>query len=201
MIDAVASLERVVHYIDMPIQHIHDRMLKRMGRRMDEAGTRELFARMRDRIPDLVLRTTFIVGFPGEGDEEFETLLDFVRESRIERVGVFPYSDEEGTPAVRLPDKVPEVVAAERQHRLMLAQQEVAFEWNAGRVGSEERVLVDSVAVDEDGRETVRARSYAEAPEIDGHIILPAGAGVPGQYVRTRITAAEGYDLRAEPIE
>ena len=201
MIDAVANLDRVVNYIDMPIQHIHDRMLKRMGRRMGEQGTRDLFHRMRERIPGLVLRTTFIVGFPGEGEEEFRSLVDFTREIELERVGVFPYSDEEGTPAVKLGDKVPAEVAAARQEELMLAQQEVAFRFNARRVGTEVDLLIDGYEDGEPGEiARLYARSYAEAPEIDTRIYLPPTAGKPGEFVRARITAAEGYDLVAEPL-
>ena len=217
MIAAVADLDRVVPYIDMPIQHIHDKTLRRMGRRMGERDTKQLFDRMRERIPGLVLRTTFIVGFPGETEEEFETLEQFVRDYRIERVGVFPYSDEDGTPATRLKEKVSEAVALERQERLMLAQQEIAFEYNRGRVGEVVDVLIDGVATaepdgepqEEEAAETDDSiparlgrygRSYAEAPEIDARIFLPEDAGEVGAYVRMRITATDGYDLEAEPL-
>ena len=196
MIDAVASLDRVVPYIDMPIQHIDDLVLKRMGRRMGEKGTVDLFARMRDKIEDLVLRTTFIVGFPGETEAQFEKLIDFVRTMHIERVGVFPYSDEDGTPAAKLPEKIPAEVAAERVERLMLAQQEIAFDWNARRVGSDVDVLIDGWYETEEGAR-LTGRSYAEAPEIDSRIFLPDDAGVAGEYVRATITGVEGYDLVA----
>ncbi|MFN0057816.1 MAG: 30S ribosomal protein S12 methylthiotransferase RimO [Planctomycetota bacterium] len=197
MIDAVANLERVVKYIDMPIQHIHDKTLKRMGRRMDEAGTRRLFERMRARIPGLVLRTTFIVGFPGETEAEFDTLKNFVADFKVERVGVFTYSDEDGTPAVRLPDKVPAEVAEQRKHEIMSVQQEVAFAWNDRRIGREELVLIDGPHA-ASGR--LAGRSYAEAPEIDSRIYLPANLGQPGEYHRVRIAAAEDYDLCATPL-
>ena len=151
MIDAVAELPKVVNYIDMPIQHINDRMLRRMGRRMGEQGTRDLFYRMRERIEDLVLRTTFIVGFPGETDEEFQQLVEFVREMRLERVGVFTYSDEDGTPAVKLNPKIDPEVQQQRLETLMLAQQQVAFEWNRTRVGQELEVLIDGFDVADDG--------------------------------------------------
>lgn len=202
MIDAVRDLPRVVPYIDMPVQHINDRVLRRMGRRMGESGTRDLFGRMRERIPGVVLRTTFIVGFPGETEAEFQQLVDFVREYRLERVGVFPYSDEDGTPAVRLPDKVPADVTAARVEELMLAQQQVAFAWNRTRVGTHVEVLIDALEepdADDPEAEPARlvGRSYAEAPEIDSRIYLPAGAGAPGEYLHARITAADGYDLIA----
>lgn len=199
MIDAVAELDKVVNYIDMPIQHINDRMLKRMGRRMGEQGTRDLFTRMRERIPDLVLRTTFIVGFPGETDEEFRQLVDFVREMRIERVGVFTYSDEDGTSAVKLPEKVDAEVQEARREELMLAQQEVAFAWNRERLGTREQVLIDGYE-GENGDARLYARSYGEAPEIDSRIYLDASVGRPGEYHDVLITAAEEYDLVAEPV-
>ena len=199
MIDAVARLDRVIPYIDMPIQHIDDLLLKRMGRRMGEQGTRDLFRRMRDRIEDLVLRTTFIVGFPGETEEQFQKLVGFVEELEIERVGVFAYSDEDGTPAVKLPDKVEPEVAASRVERLMLAQQQIAFAWNERRVGTELDVLIDGIYKTEVESRVV-GRSYAEAPEIDGRIFLSDGCGEAGDYVRAKISRVEGYDLFAEPI-
>ena len=200
MIDAVAELPRVVNYVDMPIQHINDRMLRRMGRRMGESGTRDLFHRMRERIPELVLRTTFIVGFPGETDEEFQQLVDFVHEVRLERGGVFTYSDEDGTPAVKLNPKVEPEVQKRRLEELMLAQQQVAFAWNAERVGREVEVLIDGEESSADGTRRLHGRSFAEAPEIDSRIYLPAGLGTPGEYHRVRISAAENYDLVAEAV-
>lgn len=201
MIDAVRDLDKVVNYIDMPIQHINDRMLKRMGRRMGQAGTEALFERMRERIPELVLRTTFIVGFPGETDAEFQDLIDFVERFRLERVGVFPYSDEDGTPAARMKEseKIPEEVALARQEELMLAQQRVAFDWNAQRLGSEVEVLIDGVEETPSGRQRLYGRSYAEAPEIDSRIYLPADSGEIGEYHRFTITGMQDYDLLAEP--
>ncbi len=209
MIDAIADLERVVPYIDMPIQHIHDKTLRRMGRRMGEHDTKALFDTMRERIPGLVLRTTFIVGFPGETEEEFSTLEKFISDYSLERVGVFPYSDEDGTPATRLKDKIPEAVALERQERLMLVQQEVAFEYNRKRVGQEVEVLIDGVTgsdaesdregTGEEGPRTY-GRSYAEAPEIDGCIFVPDDAGAIGEYHNMRIVEVDGYDVVAEPV-
>ena len=199
MIDAVANLDRVIPYIDMPIQHIDDLVLKRMGRRMGEKGTVDLFRRMRDKIDDLVLRTTFIVGFPGETEAQFQKLIDFVEEIEIERVGVFAYSDEDGTPAVKLPEKIAPEVAAERVERLMLAQQKIAFAWNERRLGTETEVLIDGWYETDTGAR-LTGRSYAEAPEIDTRIFLPDDAGTAGEYVRAKITAVEGYDLAAEPV-
>lgn len=202
MIDAVRDLDRVVNYVDMPVQHISDRMLRRMGRRMGKDGTVGLFSRMRERIPGLVLRTTFIVGFPGETDQDFQELVDFVEEFAIERVGVFTYSDEDGTPAARMKkaEKVPAAVAAARREALMLAQQAVAFSWNERRVGTELEVLADGYEDDDRGHTRLYARSFAEAPEIDSRIYLPGGAAKPGDYLTVRITKASDYDLVAIPV-
>lgn len=197
MIDAVARLERVIPYIDMPIQHIDDTMLKRMGRRMGEKDTVELFRKMRDRIPNLVLRTTFIVGFPGETREMFQKLIDFVEEFQLERVGVFTWSPEEGTPAEKLPGRIDAEEQEKRREELYLVQQKVAFDWNRERVGSETDVLLD-----EECPETGQwlGRSFAEAPEIDSIIRVPKEAGKQGELVRCRITEMDDYDLIAEPI-
>lgn len=197
MIDAVARLERVIPYIDMPIQHIDDTMLKRMGRRMGEIDTVELFRKMRDRIPNLVLRTTFIVGFPGETREMFQKLIDFVKEFRLERVGVFTWSPEEGTPAEKLPDRVPREEQERRREELYLVQQQVAFDWNRERVGTEVDVLLDSEC-DKTGQWL--GRSFAEAPEIDSVIRIPTNAGEIGDIVRCRIVEMDEYDLIAEPV-
>ncbi len=197
MIDAVARLETVIPYIDMPIQHIDDTMLKRMGRRMGEKDTVELFRKMRDRIPNLVLRTTFIVGFPGETREMFQKLIDFVKEFRLERVGVFTWSPEEGTPAEKLPDRVPREEQERRREELYLVQQQVAFDWNRERVGTEVDVLLDSEC-DKTGHWL--GRSFAEAPEIDSVIRIPTNAGEIGDIVRCRIVEMDEYDLIAEPV-
>ena len=191
MIDAVARIPGVVKYIDMPIQHIDERMLRKMGRRMLETDTRRLLDRLRERIPGLYLRTTFLVGFPGETEAEFARLLDFVREFRFERLGVFAYSHEEGTPSARMPGEVPEEVRRQRLEAAMLAQQEVAFAQNRGRIGETCEALVD-------GRERGRffARSRGEAPEIDPRIIIVEGSRprrhAPGG--RTGPLPAEGGD-------
>ena len=177
MIDAIAALDKVVNYVDMPLQHISDRMLRRMGRRMLEAKTRELVDRMRERIPGLYLRTTFLVGFPGENDHDFAALRDFVRDARFERLGVFPYSKEEDTPSAEFDDQVPEEIAHERMEELMLIQQQIAFEHNRARIGTEVDVVLDS---DEEAMEVVdgpalvaaRGRSFGESPEIDPAILV-----------------------------
>jgi ribosomal protein S12 methylthiotransferase len=176
MTAAVATLDKVVKYVDMPLQHISNTMLRHMGRRLMEAKTRELLDRMRERIPGLYLRTTFIVGFPGEDEREFAVLREFVRDFQFERLGVFEFSPEDGTPAAGFADAVPSEVRRERFEELMLVQQEVAFRKNRERVGEATEVLVDA------GEETastdgVRARSSGEAPEIDPCIFVRRGPG------------------------
>ncbi len=188
MIDAVARIPRVLPYVDLPIQHISDRMLRRMGRRMNEGDTRRLLGRMRERIPGLYLRTTFIVGFPGEGEADFQALQDFVKEFRFERLGVFTYSHEEDTPAYRMADDVPAALKAERRERLMLAQQEIAFAHNHRRVGEVCDVLVDARE-----RGKLIARSHGEAPEIDPRIYLLAhGDGTQRDGTPTDGTQTDG---------
>src|SRR5262249_38077189 len=149
-------------------------------------------------IPSLVLRTTMIVGFPGETESEFEELLDFVQEAKFERLGVFPYSFEPGTPATRLDGHLCEEVKNERRDRLMAAQQEMAFDWNRGQVGREAEVIIDGS--DPEIPNHWLARSHADAPEIDG-VVRVKGKGLKaGDLVRARITAADGYDLTARAI-
>ena len=171
MLDSIANNEKVVNYLDMPLQHIANRMLRHMGRRMMEEKTRELLQRTRERVPGIYLRTTFIVGFPGETEEDFETLREFVGEFKFERLGVFPYSDEEGTPAEAYGEKVPEETRAHRLEALMLTQQQNAFAHNDGRRGERVRVLVDRKE-ETDGVLRIYGRSFGEAPEIDPSVIL-----------------------------
>jgi ribosomal protein S12 methylthiotransferase len=198
LIETLASAEKIVPYLDLPLQHINDRMLRRMQRRVDRAGTEELLAKLRSEIPNLVLRTTFIVGFPGETEAEFEELRDFARTARFERAGVFPYSLEPGTPAARLPDHLPEEVKLSRRDRLLEAQQEVAFAWTASQVGKEIEAIVDGPDSEVPGH--VLARGHADAPDIDGVVRLKGKNLHPGDIVRARVTGADGYDLLARAL-
>jgi ribosomal protein S12 methylthiotransferase len=198
LIDTLAGSKKILPYLDLPLQHINDRMLRRMQRRVDRAGTEELLARLRGAIPNLALRTTFIVGFPGETDAEFEELCDFVRRTKFERAGVFPYSLEPGTPAARLPDHLPEEVKARRRDRLMALQQEVAFAWARAQLGRELEAIVDAPDPEVPGH--VLARSYADAPDIDCAVRLKGKNLRPGDLVRARVTGADGYDLAARAI-
>lgn len=198
LIETLAGAKKVLPYLDMPLQHINDRLLKRMQRRVNRAGTEELLHKLREGIPGLALRTTFIVGFPGETEEEFEELVDFVRETGFERAGVFPYSYEPGTPATRLDGHLPDEVKLERQRRLMEVQQEVAFDWTRRQVGRELEVLIDGP--DPELPNQALARSYADAPDIDGVVRVKGKRLRPGDLVRVKITGADGYDLAARAL-
>jgi ribosomal protein S12 methylthiotransferase len=198
LLETLSSSKKIIPYIDMPLQHINDRMLRRMQRRVTRASTEELLARLRQALPDLTLRTTFIVGFPGETDAEFEELVAFVGEAKFQRCGVFPYSLEPGTPAEKLPDHLPEEVKKERCDRLMAAQQEVAFNWSRAQVGREVEVIVDGP--DPEFANHARARGTADAPDIDAMVRVKGKNLRPGDLVRAKVTAADGYDLAARAI-
>jgi ribosomal protein S12 methylthiotransferase len=198
LIETLAAAEKVVPYLDMPLQHINDRVLRRMQRRVSRSATEELLARLRQVWPGLALRTTFIVGFPGETEAEFEELVAFVRSARFERVGVFPYSFEPGTPATRLDGHLPEEVKLDRQRRLMEVQQEVAFAWSRQQVGRELEVLIDGP--DPEVPNHALARSYADAPDIDGLVRVKGKNLHAGDLVRVKVTGADGYDLAARAL-
>jgi ribosomal protein S12 methylthiotransferase len=198
LMDTIAGSRKIVPYLDMPLQHINDRVLRRMQRRVNRAATEELLGKLRARIPALTLRTTFITGFPGESDAEFEELLAFVQAQRFERVGVFPYSLEPGTPAARLDGHLPEEVKIERRNRLMEVQQAVAFDWGRQQVGRELEVLVDGA--DPEVPNHWQARSHADAPEIDGLVRVKGRSLHAGDLVRVKVTGADGYDLVARAL-
>jgi ribosomal protein S12 methylthiotransferase len=198
LLDTLSKATKIIPYLDMPLQHINDRMLRRMQRRVTRDATEALLGRLRVAVPNLTLRTTFIVGFPGETDAEFEELAAFVRDARFERCGVFPYSLEPGTPAERLPGHLPEAVKLERRDRLMAIQQQVAFDWSAAQVGREVEVIVDGP--DPEFANHVHARGVADAPEIDGLVRVKGKNLRPGDLVRAKVTAADGYDLAARAV-
>ena len=199
LIETMATAKKIIPYLDMPLQHINDHVLRRMLRRVDRAATEDLLGRLRKAMPNLTLRTTFIVGFPGETDAEFEELRDFVQASRFERVGVFPYSLEPGTPAARLPDQVAEEVKTERRARLMEIQQDIAFAHAQAQVGKELEVIVDGPDVEAPNH--VTARGHADAPDIDCAVRLKGKGLRPGDLVRARVTGADGYDLMARAVK
>jgi ribosomal protein S12 methylthiotransferase len=193
LLETIAGSNRIIPYIDMPLQHINDTLLKRMARRVTRAQTEELISRLRSSIPDLAMRTTFIVGFPGETDAQFKELCDFAREVKFERAGVFTYSLEPDTPAERMEGHLPEEIKVERRHRLMEVQQEVAFAWSQAQIGRELDVLIDTVDAEVPG--WFLGRSYADAPDIDGTVRVKGKNLHAGDLVRTKITGADGYDL------
>lgn len=191
LIDAFADLERICNYIDMPLQHISDPMLERMNRETTSKDTRALLKRIRARIPEATLRTTFIVGFPGETDADFEALYDFVEETRFDRMGVFMYSREEHTPAARYDGQVSDTVMQERYNRLMALQREISLDRNRAFVGKTIDVLIDEKT--DEGNYT--GRTAADAPEVDNEVLVSGGDLAPGDLVSVDITDAMEYDL------
>jgi ribosomal protein S12 methylthiotransferase len=194
LIDAIAGAERVLPYVDVPLQHASDSVLKRMRRGVTAERQAALVHRLRDRIPGATLRTTFIVGFPGESEEDFARLCDFAREARFERAGVFRYSDEEGTAAFALEGKVPARTAQRRHRALVDLLQSIMRERLSEQVGHHLSVLVDRAA---DGRAVGRLAS--QAPEVDGCVRL-GGEAKAGEFVRARITGVRDLDLEAVPV-
>jgi ribosomal protein S12 methylthiotransferase len=185
----------VLPYVDVPLQHASDRVLRAMRRGVTADRQRRMVAKLRAEIPDLTLRTTVIVGFPGETEADFEQLCDFVRETRFDRLGCFRYSDEEGTAAFELPGKVPRAVARDRHKRLLALQSGILAEKQAALVGRELPVLVDAA-----GPHSAQARLASQAPEIDGGVLL-RGACRAGELRRARITRVRaGVDLEAEVL-
>jgi ribosomal protein S12 methylthiotransferase len=190
----MADNPKLCPYIDIPLQHSADRVLSMMRRGIDGRQTRALVEKMRRMVPGVVLRTTLIVGHPGEGEAEFEDLLDFVRTSRFERLGAFQYSEEEGTyGALHYKDDIPAEVKQERYDRLMELQSGISLAFNRSRIGTRERVIIDSAS--QDG--ILVSRSRTESPEVDGEILIDGKADV-GQFVDVVITGADEYDLTAE---
>ena len=190
VIDAIAASPRVVPYVDLPLQHISDGVLQRMGRGVRRSDVEKLLRNLRSRVDDLAVRTTFIVGFPGESDDEFAELLDFVSEQLFDALGVFEYSPEEGTIAARMPDQVSDDVKAARAEAIMLAQQKIAFTAGAAKVGAPVEVLIDEVNAD--GRCIGRHRG--QAPDIDG-VCYVTGQHTAGRFVSAGVTGWDRYDL------
>ncbi len=187
LIQTIAECDKVARYIDMPLQHIDEAMLGRMRRETSRQHIEDLVVSLRAGIPGVALRTTFIVGFPGETEAEFETLLDFIRRARFERLGIFKYSQEEGSRAAKMADQVPTRTKNARYRRAMLLQQEIARENAQSRVGQELKLLVD---------QPLLARTEADAPDVDASVVLSEAAPV-GEFIRRKIVASRGYDLVA----
>jgi hypothetical protein len=195
LIDAIASEPKVVKYVDVPLQHISDPMLKRMRRGHSSRVTRELVKTLKARIDGLVLRTTFIVGHPGETDAEFDELCEFVAESKFDRAGAFTYSIEPGTVSAMLPNRVDPDVAAERQQKLMEIQRQISRARHDAMVGQQLDVLVEGVS--SESEYLLEGRWYGQAPGIDGVTFLADGEAKTGSIVRARVTQGSDYDLAA----
>jgi ribosomal protein S12 methylthiotransferase len=193
LIEVMAGGSKVLPYLDLPLQHINDDVLRRMRRRVDRAQIERLLDRLRQRIDRLVLRTTLMTGFPGESEEQFAELLDFVVRRRFERLGVFAFCSEPGTPAAELDGHLPDAVKQSRRDRLMATQQEIAFTWNASQVGRRLDAMIDRRVADQP--QACVGRTYADAPEIDGQVYVTGKGLSPGQIVSCEVVAAEGYDL------
>ena len=191
LIDQIAASERIIPYLDMPLHHINSQFLTRMHRRVNRKQTVSLVEKLRERIPNLVLRTTFIVGFPGETDDQFDELRQFVVDTQFERMGVFTFSPEPGTPAMKLAGHLPDDVKEARRDELMAVQQESAFAFGDSLVGYELDCVIDEQIDDQ----TWTGRTYADAPEIDGTVTIQ-GAGLQvGAMIPVEVCGREGYDL------
>ena len=200
LVEAIARNPKVCHYLDIPIQHASDRILKAMNRRTREAELREKITLLRERIPDIALRTTLITGFPGETEEDFDILKRFVTEERFDRLGVFPYSQEEGTPAAGMQPQLPERVKQQRQDAIMALQQSIAFEKAEEQIGRSLRVMISGY--DPENHVYV-ARSYMDAPDIDSFVYVDGGENrnlMAGDMVNVRIVSSDGYDLIGEML-
>lgn len=199
LIDAIAKLDKVVKYVDMPIQHGSDTVLKRMNRRTDQAHIRRVVNELREKIDEVSVRTTLIVGFPGETEEEFEDLKAFIEEMKFDRLGVFAYSQEEDTPAAKMPNQVEDELKEERRGKIMASQMVISEARMSGMVGKTMEVLVEEVAQDDEEGLVYIGRSSFDAPEIDGVVYVHAENKIEiGSFVHVNITDALEYDLIGE---
>ncbi len=199
LIDVIAAEEKICHYLDLPVQHASDRVLARMGRRTGREGLTRIIGRLRERIPDIALRTTLISGFPGETEEDHRQLLDFVREMEFERLGVFAYSREEDTPAASFPGQVPKKQKEKRRDEIMELQQTIAFRKSEAMKGRILDVMVEGRLPEEN---VYVARTYMDAPDVDGLLFLHTDREfLSGDFVRVKVTGADEYDLIGEVWE
>ena len=199
LIDTMASQPKVLHYIDLPLQHADDKILKAMNRHSTAEETREVIRKLRERMPDIAIRTTFIVGFPGEGDDEFETLAEFVNEEEFERLGCFEYSPQEGTPAAKMENQVDDDVKSRRAEVIMQDQYEIMAEKNNNMIGKTLRVLTESY---DDYTDSYSGRSYMDAPDIDGKIIFTSPDFIKeGEFVDVEILGVNEYDLLGRTVK
>lgn len=199
LIETIRTEEKVCHYLDIPIQHASDNILKRMGRRTNQAELRDMIARLRERIPDICLRTTLITGFPGETQEDHEELMAFVDEMEFDRLGVFTYSAEEDTPAAEFEDQTEEEIKKDRQAEIMEQQQEIAFEKAENAVGRTVLAMIEGRLPDENA---YAARTYMDAPNVDGLVFVQTSRELmTGDFVKVKITGSYEYDLIGEIVE
>lgn len=193
LIETIRDEKKICHYLDIPIQHASDRILKRMGRRTSKQELIDIIGKLRKEIPDIVLRTTLITGFPGETEEDHEELKEFVDEMEFDRLGVFTYSPEENTPAAEMSDQVPEEVKEERRDELMELQQEISYDRGQDRIGQELLVMIEGKVADESA---YIGRTYGDAPKVDGYIFVQTGELLmTGDFAKVRVTGALEYDL------
>lgn len=193
LIETIRDEKKICHYLDIPIQHASDRILKRMGRRTSKQELIDIVGKLRKEIPDIVLRTTLITGFPGETEEDNEELKEFVDEMEFDRLGVFTYSPEENTPAAEMADQVPEEVKEERRDELMELQQEISYDRGQDRIGQELLVMIEGKVADESA---YIGRTYGDAPKVDGYIFVQTGELLmTGDFAKVRVTGALEYDL------
>ena len=193
LIETIRDEKKICHYLDIPIQHASDRILKRMGRRTSKQELIDIVGKLRKEIPDIVLRTTLITGFPGETEEDHEELKEFVDEMEFNRLGVFTYSPEENTPAAEMADQVPEEVKEERRDELMELQQEISYDRGQDRIGQELLVMIEGKVADESA---YIGRTYGDAPKVDGYIFVQTGELLmTGDFAKVRVTGALEYDL------
>lgn len=199
LIQEIKTNDKVCKYLDMPIQHAADPVLKRMARKSTNADLRERIGKLRTEVPGIAIRTTFIVGFPGETEEDFDVLCDFVSDIRFDRLGVFTYSQEEGTSAAKLPEQIDEEIKAKRKDIIMTMQHDISEQLTKSKVGQVMRVLIEGKITGEDA---YIARSYQDAPEVDGQVFVNyEGELISGDYVDVMITDANDYDLIGEIVD
>ena len=200
LIETITKSKKVVHYLDVPIQHVSHKILKAMRRPDTKDRLQKLIEKLRSSLPDIILRTTLIVGFPGETEQQFAELLDFVRWAEFDALGCFQFYPEAGTPAADMPGQIPGDVKQQRVKELMLTQQEIAFAKNKNRTGSELFCLVDSAPDLIRGSSTARGRFYGQAPDIDSICIIENCSANPGQFINTRVVGSKDYDLLVQQI-
>lgn len=196
VIELMASEQKICNYLDIPIQHVNDSVLRAMNRGHGREKLEDLLGKFRSRVPDVAIRTTLLTGFPGEGEEEFAELLEFVRDFRFDRLGVFPYSHEDGTPAGLLEDSVDEKVKSKRASTIMQLQQQISLELNENRVGKPYRVIIDAF----DG-EFYQGRTQYDSPEVDNEVLISSDEALKiGEFYQVRITSADEFDLYGQVL-